>query len=167
MSVVACRILKDGFEMSADSITVSGDLQFKNKNQKFGKLFEINDIVFGGVGLSQDNALMQLYLETHGIARPDERAVLEFLAEFSDWKKEKTDDANIENEFLIGVKGKVFFVQNWLISEVNTYASIGIGRDFALAALYFGAPTAKAVEVATELSIYCEKPIVTIRKNLP
>src|SRR3972149_5160958 len=102
MSVVACRILKDGFEMSADSITVSGDLQFKNKNQKFGKLFEINDIVFGGVGLSQDNALMQLYLETHGIARPDERAVLEFLAEFSDWKKEKTDDANIENEFLIG-----------------------------------------------------------------
>ena len=164
MSVVACRILKDGFEMSADSITVSGDLQFKNENQKFGKLFEINNIVFGGVGISQENALMQLFLETHGIARPDERAVLEFISEFSDWKKEKTDEGHIENEFLIGVGGKVFFIQNWLISKVTKYAAIGAGRDFALTALYFGAPTAKAVEVATELSIYCEKPIVTIRK---
>ena len=164
MSVVACRILKDGFEMSADSQTTYGMTQLDNDKQKLSKLFEVKDIVCGGVGISQDNALMQLFLGTHGISTPDERGILELMGEFLDWKKEKTDDSTINNQYLIGYKGKVFLVSGWLISEVTKYTAIGTGMDYALAALYFGAPTAKAVEVATELNIYCEKPIVTIRK---
>jgi len=167
MSVVACRILKDGFEMSADSICVYGYTQTKGDTTKHAKLFEINNMVIGGVGLAQDNSLMQLFAETHGFSRPDERGVLEFLSEFSDWKKEKVDDPKINNHYLIGFERKVWEIYEWSIMQVSTYSAIGAGMDFALAALYFGAPTAKAVEVATELSIYCEKPIVTIRKNLP
>jgi len=164
MSVVACRILQDGFEMSADSIVAWGNTQWKGSTQKWSKLVETNGIVVGGVGTAEDNALMQLFIETHGISTPDERGLLEFLGEFSDWKKEKTDNGIINNDYLIGYKKKVFMIVGWLISEVTKYAAIGAGMDFALAALYFGAPTAKAVEVATELSVYCEKPIVTIRQ---
>jgi len=164
VSVVACRILKDGFEMSADSICVYGYTQTKGENTKHAKLVEVNNIVIGGVGWSQDNSLMQLFAETHSIIRPDERGILEFLSEFSDWKKEKIDDAKINNQYFIGFKGKVWEIYDWSIMEVKKYSAIGAGMDFALAALYFGAPTSKAVEVATELSIFCEKPIVTIRK---
>jgi len=167
MSVVACRILKDGFEMSADSQVTWGETQHGNETNKWAKMFEVKDIVVGGVGIAQDNALMQLFLETHGIATADERGILELLGEFVDWKKEKTDDPKINNTYLIGYKGKVFLIHQWLISEVKKYAAIGSGADYALAVLYYGAPTEKAVEAAIELNIYCEKPIVTIRKNLP
>ena len=165
MSVVACRILKNGFEMSSDSICVYGYTQTKGDTTKHAKLFETNNIVVGGVGLAQDNSLMQLFAETHSIIRSDERGILEFLSEFSDWKKEKVDDAKINNHYLIGFKGRVWEVYEWSIMEVISYSAIGAGMDFALAALYFGATTSKAVEVATELSIYCEKPIITIRST--
>jgi len=167
MSIVACRILNDGFEMSADSQVTWGDTQFGTNTQKWAKMFEVKDIVIGGTGTAQDNALMQLFLETHGIATADERGILEFLGEFVDWKKEKTDDSKINNTYLVGYKGKVFLIEQWLISEVKKYAAIGSGADYARAVLYFGAPTEKAVEAAIELNVYCERPIVTIRKNLP
>ncbi len=166
MSIIACRILDNGFEMSSDSQTTYGMTQINGDHLNFAKLFEIRDIVVGGVGHSQDNALMQLFLNTHGIASPDERSILELLGEFSSWKKEKTDNPNIENKYLIGYKGKVFLVAGWLITEINKYYAIGAGMDYALAALYFGAPTAKAVEAAIELNVYCEYPIVTIRKEI-
>lgn len=37
--------------------------------------------------------------------------------------------------------------------------------DFALAALHLGHTAEEAVEVATELSIYCEKPVQVIRRE--
>jgi hypothetical protein len=164
MSVVACKILENGYEMASDSICVCGWTQSRGENQNFSKLFEVNNIVIGGVGKAQDNSLMQLFLQTHGISNPDEKSILEFIAEFSLWKKEKTDDAFIENEYLIGYQGKVFQIHKWMISEVKTYTAIGAGMDFALASLYLGHSTKKAVETAIELSIYCENPIITIKK---
>jgi hypothetical protein len=39
--------------------------------------------------------------------------------------------------------------------------------NFALAALYLGNTAKRAVETAIELSIYCEAPILVIKKNHP
>lgn len=162
MSIVACRVYEDGYEISSDSIVVTGYTQTKGDEFKRSKLFEVNGIVIGGVGYAEGNSLMQLFLETHGIAREDERAVLEFISEFSIWKKEKTDSHEIENAYIIGMKKKAFYVNKWMVSEVNCYTAIGAGMDYALAALYLGKSSAEAVGVATELSIYCEKPVITI-----
>lgn len=109
---------------------------------------------------------MRLFLKSHAPATADENGILDFLSEFSDWKKKKTENADItETDYLIGIQGKVFHVNNgWGISEILDYFAIGAGRDYAMTALYLGESTKKAVEVATELSIYCEKPIITIRK---
>ena len=50
--------------------------------------------------------------------------------------------------------------QNLYVNEVNEYAAIGAGEDFALAALYLGHSAKEAVKVACELSAFVAEPIV-------
>lgn len=164
MSVVACKILENGYEMSSDSITVRGFTQSKGSNTNHAKLFEVNDIVIGGCGYAKETNLLRLFSETRSISAPTEYALLEFMGEFLDWKTKKTDEKTLENEYLIGCFGHVFGFNNWYISEIKTYESIGAGMNFALASLYLGHSTEEAVKTAIELSIYCENPIITIRK---
>ena len=47
------------------------------------------------------------------------------------------------------------------VEEIDDFAAIGAGRDYAYAALYLGATPKEAVEVACELSCYVSEPIVT------
>lgn len=164
MSVVACRIVNDGFEMSSNSITVRGSTQSKGKSTTHHKLFEVNNMVIGGVGTAEENSLMRLFAENRGLSVSTDYAVLEFMSDFLDWKRKKTDAKVLDNTFLIGFSGKVFSVENWFIEEVKTYEAIGAGMDFALATLYAGHSTEEAVRAAIELSIYCEEPIITIKK---
>ena len=165
MSIVACRVYRDGFEISSDSISVRYCTQEKGENTKHAKLAEVNGIVIGGVGYAEGNSLMQLFLCTHGIAAQDERAILEFVSEYSDWKKSKTGNGAVENSYIIGVGKKAFAIEGWWVSEIKTYYAIGAGMDYALAALSFGRSTADAVAVAAKLSIFCELPVITISKR--
>ena len=89
MSVVACRILDNGYEIASDSITVRGYTQTKT-NTSFSKLFEVNDMVFGGVGYAEESALLNVFAKTHLIAAATEEAILDFISEFSSWKNGKT-----------------------------------------------------------------------------
>lgn len=165
MSVVVCKMLPDGgFEMASDSITVRGFTQTKGDNTKFAKLFEENDLVVGGTGVSKEIALLQIFCKTHKPYEPSEAAVLEFISEFSGWKKDKTNETGIDNTYLLGFDGRVFFIQGWLVRDVKTYEAIGAGMDYALTALYLGKTCAEAVEVAIELSIFCEGPVNVISK---
>ncbi|MEZ4703154.1 MAG: hypothetical protein R2834_22695 [Rhodothermales bacterium] len=168
MSVVACRILESGgYEIASDSISVRGFTQTKSDNSKFSKLFEENGLVIGGVGSAKEIALMQLYCRTHKPSAADESAFLEFISEFVSWKKDKTNENGIDNVYLMGFNGKVFHIEGWLIEEITTYEAIGAGMSFALAALFLGKTPKEAVEVAIELSIYCEGPINVISKPGP
>lgn len=165
MSVVACRINENGFEVAADSITVRGITQTKGQTDHV-KLYETNDMVIGGVGSAQENSLMRLFAETHRPSGAEEYAILEFISEFAEWKKRKTDDStSIKNSYMIGYQDGVFTIEQWHVHKVNSYMAIGAGMSYALAALYLGHSAEKAVETAIELSTVCEAPILVIEKQ--
>jgi len=165
MSVVACRIKENGYEIAADSITTRGMIQTKGQTTDHVKLYETNDMVIGGVGSAEENSLLRLFAETHRPSKADEYSILEFLSEFSEWKKKKTDNTTVKNSYLIGYQGSVFYVEQWHVSKVKSYMAIGAGMSFALAALYLGHDVEKAVETAIELSTVCEGPILVIEKS--
>ena len=165
MSVVACKIMENGYEIAADSITVRGITQTKGQTDHV-KLYEANEMVIGGVGTAEENSLMRLFAETHRPSAADEYSLLEFISEFVEWKKRKTDNnASIKNSFLIGYQGSVFTVEQWHVHRVNSYMAIGAGMSYALAALYLGHSAERAVETAIELSTMCEAPIIVIEKT--
>lgn len=164
MSVIACRILPDGYEIAADSISLRGWTQRKTKDCKFAKLFQVNDLVIGGVGTSEETALLKLYAATKKPLAANEHSLLEFWEGFIKWKKEKTDKPGSENVYFVGFGGKVFHIVEWFIEEVTKFEAIGAGMDFALAALHLGNDAEMAVNVAIELSAVCESPAIVIRK---
>ena len=165
MSVVACRITENGYEIAADSITVRGITQTKSQTDHV-KLYETNEMVIGGVGSAEENSLMRLFAETHRPSASEEYALLEFISEYVEWKKRKTDNSNnFRNAFMIGFQGNVFTVEHWHVHKVNSYMAIGAGMSYALAALYLGHSAEKAVETAIELSTQCEAPILVIKKQ--
>lgn len=171
MSVVVVRNYKNKIVIGSDSISV---LRFTQSKIEYGKLHKINkDFIIGGVGLSADNSQMSLFARNHQPQRADEDGVMDFITEFIKWKKVKLDAPNtsLENSrFIIVFKKKVFVVEGGtlLVQEIKEgkYDAIGAGMDYALSSLYLGQTVEKAVEVACELSIYCEKPInlITIKK---
>lgn len=164
MSIIACRILEDGYEIAADSISVRGSTQTKN-NINRSKLVEVNNMVIGAVGLAEESGLLQIFAKTHRPAAATEEGILEFWNEFSEWKKKRTDRGSIENSYFIGIDDVVFYINHWLIASVKSYEAIGAGMDFALAALHLGHTAEEAIETAIELSIYCEPPIQVISKK--
>lgn len=164
MSIVACRITEDGYEIAADSISVRGSTQTKN-NINRSKLVEVNNMVIGSVGSAEESSLLQLFARTHQPSAPTEEGILVFWNEFAEWKKKRTDRSSIDNRYFIGLDGVVFYIEQWLIASVSSYEAIGAGMDFALAALHLGHTAEEAVETAIELSIYCEAPIQVITKK--
>ena len=165
MSVVACKILPNGYEIASDSISVRAWTQSKGENTKFSKLFEINDIVIGSVGYAEESSLLQIFCSTRKPSDATESAILEFMSEFSSWKKGKAEKSGLDNAYLVGFDGKVFSINGWFIQEVLKYEAIGAGMSFALAALYLNNSAHDAVKVACELSIFCEEPIKVISKT--
>lgn len=164
MSVVACKITKEGYEIAADSISVRGYTQTKNNTNR-SKLIEVNNMVIGSVGSAEESSLLQIFAKTHQPAAATEEGILEFWSEFSDWKKKRIDKNGIDNVYFLGLNGVVFYINRWLIASVTTYQAIGAGRDFALAALHLGHSAEEAIETAIELSIFCEAPIQVIAKK--
>src|SRR5882762_1581094 len=158
MSCIAVKITSTSISMAADSIRVSGYTQSKDHSKS--KLFQVNDISIGHSGLCSEGGLLYLYCATHKPSGSTELDIVNFFSDFTDWYRKKLGNGGIklEGEFLIVFQGKVYYIIEFCIREVfNTYA-IGAGRDFALAALSLGASPEKAVEVACDLSIYCEQP---------
>lgn len=165
MSVVTARVTSSGFTIAADSIGVIGYTQTRGDNVNMVKLKEVNGIVIGGVGYSEETSLLYLFCETRRPESTTELALLGFLSEFSEWKNKKTGKYYGGNHYIIAIGGVVYQVMGYDVSKVEKYAAIGAGMDFALAALHLGASAEKAVEVAIELSVYCETPVITITKE--
>lgn len=165
MSVIAVKINKSTIDVAADSIVVSDSTHLHNNGYKSIKLALINNIIVGGAGLVEENGLIQLFIKTHQPSSPTEDSILEFLGEFSQWKHNKTQNPTIENEYILVIDDKVFNIQGYQITEITTYTAIGAGRDFALSALYLNKSVKTAVDVACNLSVWCEPPIKTLQKR--
>jgi ATP-dependent protease HslVU (ClpYQ) peptidase subunit len=158
MSIVCCKLSEKEIKVAADSISVYGYTQEKAKD-KYSKLCEINGMIIGSVGLCEESSMLQIFASTRKPASPIESEILNFIAEFAEWKKKRTEKYTIENDYLIAFDGRIFKVSSFFIKEILKYEAIGAGRDYALSTLYLGHDVEKAVEVACELSIYCEKPV--------
>ena len=161
MSVIACRITENGYELAADSQVTLGDTK---PPIKFSKLFTVNSINVGSVGSCREAMLFKLYA-TKVTPIPTEDSLLEFYSSFNEWALKKTGDVlQTENAYFLGFKDQVFRIDpDWFISEIKTFDAIG-HYEFALAALYLGHTAKEAVEVTTELSIYCELPVKVIKR---
>lgn len=158
MSVVAVRVTPAKIEIAADSITVRGWTQSKDSN-KFSKLVKINDLVLGSVGSAEESSLLWVFAATRKPENATESAVVNFFSEFATWKNGKTGKFALENEYLLVVDHHAFQIEHFFVQQITDFMAIGAGRDFALAALHLGYDTRKAVEVACELSVYCETPV--------
>jgi ATP-dependent protease HslVU (ClpYQ) peptidase subunit len=157
MSVVAVRVLDEGYRIAADSIVVRG--WSRRKDSKFAKLNEVNGLILGSVGSCEEGGLFYLYLKSHRPS-PAEDSVLECVSEFAKWKHAKTGDASIHNEFFLGFDRHVFWICGYHVGRVHNFHAIGAGDDFATAALHLGHSPVEAVRTAIELSAMCEGPII-------
>ena len=164
MSVVAVRVEKNKITIGADSILVNGHTQEKDK---MAKIFQNEWAVVGDVGEAQEGALFQIYTKTRRPRESSAEGITEFLFEFYQWKKEKTESAELTNDYIIVFDGKAFLVEGFYVKEVKDYMAIGAGMDFALAALYMGSSVQDAIKTACHLSILCEEPvnIITVPKT--
>lgn len=166
MSIVACKVHNDKIVFGSDSIVVRGwgGTQEKGKDN-FTKLVQLNEVILGGVGTAQELSLFISYISTRKPKDNTEDSILDFTCDFVEWKKSKINISDIENYYLLGFRGKVFSIQRFFVKEVVNYEAIGAGMDYALSVLYLGLPVQKAIEVACELSIYCEKPMKILEMN--
>lgn len=158
MSIIAVKVTPEKIEIASDSIVVRGNTQDKSSNT-FSKLIKINDLIIGSSGFAQESSLLSIFCATRRPEQATESAVLNFFSEFVDWKRNKIDDATIVNDYIFVVDKRAFYIESFFVEEIINFSAIGAGSDYALAALHLGHSVSKAVEVACELSVYCEKPI--------
>jgi len=160
MSVIAVIKEKETISIAADSSIVQEDVQIKNGNKnKNCKLSKINDLIIGSVGSTETHAMFCLFASTHLPPNATEDGMTEYLCNYYDWLYKKTNKRDVDNVFIIIYKRKIFEIYDFYVREIQTYAAIGIGRNFVLGALYCKQPLQLSMEAACEFSIWCEKPI--------
>lgn len=164
MSVVAVKVYKDKIQIAADSIIVYGE-NSKKTDSTFSKLVKVNNMVIGSAGVAEESSLMAHYADTHKPLAANEKDILSFIIEFSQWKSGIVGDSKIENDYIIVYDGKAFFIQGMLVFEIDNYDAIGAGMDFANAAMYLGHTPKEAVKVACELSCWVAEPIVEFEEK--
>jgi ATP-dependent protease HslVU (ClpYQ) peptidase subunit len=158
MSVVCAKVYNDKIVMAADSIIVRGDS--KDTSGDFVKLTKINNMIVGGSGTVAEQSLMWQYMRTHKPASATVSDILEFMIEFSRWKKDLTNDSSVHNSYLLAYDCKLFSIQGMYPYEISAFTSIGAGRDFSNAAMHLGHSPREAVKVACDLSCYVAEPIL-------
>lgn len=169
MSVVAAKKYPDRLVFAADSIQVSSGFLRETARvtgHERGKLFEVNDLVIGGVGYTMELSFMQIFARNHRPSHPTIEGVLDFIIEFYSWAREKDDSFGKRNDYLIGIEGEIFRVcDSYLVEKINEFSAIGAGEYFALTAMYLDKNPQEAVEISNELCVYCAPPVHVIPKN--
>ncbi|AOX01497.1 MAG: hypothetical protein F6K63_30885 [Moorea sp. SIO1G6] len=169
MSVVAARKYPDKLVFASDSIRLSGYLKQTHRvtGDEWGKLFEINNMIIGGVGYTMELSFMQIFARNHSPAAPTVEAVLDFIVEFYSWAKDKDDTFGRRNEYLLAVERDIFCISDgYLVDKINEFGAIGAGQDYALTAMYLDKTPEEAVAIANELCVYCSPPINVITKEI-
>lgn len=157
MSVIAAKVYDKEVVMAADSILVKGS---SKRTSNFTKILKLNDMIMGSTGSAEEVSFMWHYMETHKPASATEKDILDFFAEFSQWKASKGGRNGIDNTYLMIFEGHLFEIEHMLAFEIKDYSAAGAGEDFANAALYLGHSPREAVKVACDLSCYVSEPII-------
>ena len=164
MSVVAVKVTDKYIDIASDSGMWQGWTQEKGDRTNLTKLNKVKDMIIGWAGSAADGTMLNLFAKTHTPMDATEDALVEFMAEFFEWKYKKTAKWGINLDTILIFKNKAFFIEDtMLVSEIHSYNAIGAGMDFALASLYNKSTVDKAVETACHLSAYCELPLIKYR----
>ena len=167
MSVVAVRKYSDRLVFASDSIRVSGYLKESQRvaGQDMAKLFEVNSMVIGGVGLSMELSFMRIFARTHKPKAANSEAILDFVVEFYGWANGKDSGFGHHSEYLIGFENEAFRVADgYLIDKINEFSAIGAGEHFALTAMHLDKSPQEAVEIANELCVFCAPPVNVVEQ---
>ena len=156
MSVVAVKVYEDKIEIASDSITLFGNLTIVDK---FTKLDKVNSMIIGFVGYLEEGSLMRHYASTRKPKSNRESDILDFMVEFAEWKQSKTKTFSLSNCYIIVYEKKVFYTQDFLVSEISDFFAIGAGQDFATTALYLNHSAVEAVGITCQLCNDCALPV--------
>lgn len=160
MTVIAARVMKDGIHFAADKQVTYGRQRVTSKEMKLGKLKQVNGMTIGGAGLTAQSQLFCHFAANHKPASANEFSVVEFILEFQNWMKAKDAAFVFHNDFLLAIDKKLFSIEGSMsVFEVPSFAAIGSGRDYALAAMHIGNIPSAAVKVAADLDICCGRGV--------
>lgn len=165
MSVVAVKKYKDKIVIGSDSfVGFSNDTQLKDKDVK---VFEHNEIIVGGVGYARDISLFRLFSRDRRPTRNNEDGIIEYITEFIEWANKKTKNYELESDFMIIYENRAWYIScEFYLKEIDNYRSMGAGKNMAQTALFLEKSVEESINVACELSIYCEKPVNIIEKKI-
>ena len=159
MSVVSAKVYNDKIVMAADSqVTRYG--QYKDTTGNFSKLQRVNDVIIGVSGNVEECSFLWHYMGTHKPAGNSVKDILDYMIEFSRWKKELTGSSSVNNTCLIAFGGKLFVVYGITVMEVKDFDSVGCGYMYANAAMHLGHTPREAVKVACDLDCFVGEPII-------
>ena len=161
MSVVVAVVNDNKITVAADSGVYSGWGITPSKNIKISKLEKINDIILGGVGYAEENLLFFDYMKTHVLDVVDPEHIRQFIKEFLKYKEELYLEKNLNNEYILAAKGKCYYIEGMMVSEIINSWAIGAGKDYANGALYNNVSAEKAVETAIALCAFVGGTIVS------
>lgn len=163
MSVVAVRVTPSGYHIAADSATVWNWSTTKSDDQ--AKLIHTNNMHVGCSGNADEIGLFQVYCITHRPESPRRSDILSFLAEFGKWRQARVNNGAVSLNYILGLSSCVYYGCGIDASLVTSYAAIGAGMDYALAALYLSKSPKQAVKTAIELNAYCTAPVVKYKRR--
>lgn len=161
MTVVAVKKENGVVEIAADGAVTSGWTTVSNADNKlFAKIKKVGDYIIAGSGSASDVSMLMMYSKTHLIDRNDEGGVFDWFKGFLDWRKEKVNNYGIDGSNFIIVWGdKVYYIEDFMVYEIQNYYSIGSGRDFAMAAMHMGGSVVDAVKCAIKFDSFCGEPV--------
>ncbi len=158
MSVIAVKVDDKEIRIASDSQASYGST--KRITGETPKLQKVNDMIVGASGTCEETALFIHFCSTHKPDSATEKALSDMMVEFSKWKKERTGDHAIENNYIIVTNAKAFTLVGFYIHEVKEFDAIGSGRDFALAAMHLGFTPYCGVDVACKFNAWCGGEII-------
>lgn len=156
MTVIACKIENKKIELACDEM-VSGSKKQKTSDFKAMKITQYNkDFAIGGAGYLSEIILFMQWAHNHTPVTNDIIGIVRYLNDFDNFKLDIGAECHkLDCSYLIVYNGKVYEVDGRDVFEVDNYASIGSGGDFAYTALYLGKSASEAVKVAIDLDVYC------------
>lgn len=164
MTVIACKITKGLIEIASDTQSTWGHNKYDKQNQSdkqlhcYGKLFKVNGMIIGGSGTTSHIAMMQIFCKTHKPKDATRDSVLDWLIEFTEWVKKKSDIAakDLSLHGIMVYENTVFRFFDWVEVEViDGFTAVGSGMFLALGALEAGAEVKAVIKVAIKYDLYC------------
>lgn len=174
MSCAAVKVYTRRIEIACDSCITQGDTIVSSSFKKMTRATLYgHDVILAGTGSIEVIDAFRHFLISFEYEEGNKMfsSIIEFkkkLKEFVD----TLDDPSREygknnNEYLMVIDGKAYYIHATLIEEVENFRAIGSGMPYALTAMYLEYSPEVAVAIASELDPWVSKPINVYYVDIP